>query len=142
MTVLTTWFSGNSYSDYSATPGVVYYYRIQAANSLTGTGSSTYSAYDSGYRAGINSSSSVPTVGLYPNPAQSEITINFGERVPQESVDLVLAGIDGRVYKILSLAVPVLNEQSIDISELPEGFYILRIQNGEEITTHKFQKIK
>jgi len=48
--------TGTTFNDYSATPGVTYYYWVQAAGSSSGSGASSFSSYNSGYRG----SSAVP----------------------------------------------------------------------------------
>jgi hypothetical protein len=67
-------------------------------------------------------------VKVYPNPAQSYIHID---------------GLDGAVYQILNSNGAVLqqtNSPDIDISELRQGCYILRINTGTEVITRKIIK--
>jgi len=47
--VLGGWYAGTSFVDSSATPGVTYYYWVQAARSSSGSGASSFSSYNSGY---------------------------------------------------------------------------------------------
>ncbi len=54
--VFSSWYAGTSLLDTSATQGVIYYYWVQAARSSSGADASSFSSYNSGYRA----SESVP----------------------------------------------------------------------------------
>jgi len=44
------WYAGTSFVDTTVTPGVTYYYWVQAASSSSGTGASDWRGYNSGYR--------------------------------------------------------------------------------------------
>ena len=52
--VLSDWFSGLTFSDTNALPGVTYWYFIQTASSADGASASTYSVGVSGYRQAID----------------------------------------------------------------------------------------
>ena len=54
---LSGWFSGLTFSDTTAAPGVTYWYFIQAASSAEGASASTYSVGVSGYRQAIDTTS-------------------------------------------------------------------------------------
>jgi len=47
--ILGAWYGGISFNDSSVTPGVTYYYWVQAASSSSGSGASGFCAYNSGY---------------------------------------------------------------------------------------------
>ena len=48
-TALSGWQTSTSYNDYTAQPGVTYYYWVQAAASSSGSYAGNYSSYNSGY---------------------------------------------------------------------------------------------
>lgn len=62
-------------------------------------------------------------VSIWPNPATSEVKI-----FTSNNTNLTITDIYGRTAKSLSIAE---GENSIDIGELPSGFYIFALQNGD-----------
>jgi hypothetical protein len=62
-------------------------------------------------------------VAIYPNPATDEVTI-----FAPTNNNLTITDIYGRTSKSLSI---IEGENLIDIRELPSGFYIFALQNGD-----------
>ena len=69
-----SWQTGTTYSDFSASPGVTYYYFARAATSSSGDNASPYSTYNTGWKALIPPQNVSATDGLYTN--QVRITWN------------------------------------------------------------------
>jgi len=67
---------------------------------------------------------------IYPSPAVDKITL---ANIPEGAKLAVLYRLDGRVISTISLASA---SQDIDVSSLPSGFYLLRVNNN----TVKFVK--
>jgi hypothetical protein len=68
---------------------------------------------------------------IYPNPASKQLNIN----VSQNEIDEV------SIYNLLGQTViTVKNNNSIDISGLPNGIYIVRVTQGQNKNTQKFVK--
>ena len=67
------------------------------------------------------------SINLYPNPTNSQFTIQLGNNTKLESVN---------VYNMLGQLVLSLKESIVDISSLADGFYIV------EINTNKGQGLK
>jgi hypothetical protein len=68
-------------------------------------------------------------VVVFPNPAKTNITINHSGIKTGQYVNAELYDVAGR----LILVEKILNNQSIDISNVTNGIYLLRVNNGEEI---------
>ncbi|MDD4236695.1 MAG: T9SS type A sorting domain-containing protein [Bacteroidales bacterium] len=70
-------------------------------------------------------------LSLYPNPAADWIFV----QIEAYNVDIEITDINGRV-----LISDKLTSSVIDISHLPEGMYIVKLNTGKEIITEKFFK--
>lgn len=70
-------------------------------------------------------------VKIFPNPVSTFFTIQFPE---SQNSQITLVDINGRIVKRLSTQQ---NEIDIDCSELPDGIYNLRIDNGINSTLRK-----
>ncbi|MGG5211036.1 T9SS type A sorting domain-containing protein [Chryseobacterium sp. MIQD13] len=66
-------------------------------------------------------------VSIYPNPASEKVFIK-GEKVS----DIEMYSIDGRKQNIV-----LNNDQSVSVSHLPKGVYLLKLKIKNEITTQK-----
>lgn len=73
---------------------------------------------------------------VYPNPFTSKITIEFKENI--EEVDLIqITDLTGKVLKSIN---PQNGNISFDLSEVPAGFYLLKINSGDSISVQKIIK--
>jgi hypothetical protein len=68
---------------------------------------------------------------LYPNPARNFLYVKSIKRIS----DKVIYSMDGRIVKDIKSS-----DSSIDISDLPNGNYIVRMMVGGEMKTTKFTK--
>jgi hypothetical protein len=76
-------------------------------------------------------------IQAYPNPTQNMLTISFNESINSASTyDLI--SIDG---KCVSNNTIVSNKQSIDVSTLPEGVYILHVYLNNAQQSFKIIKL-
>ncbi|KMQ65863.1 alpha integrin [Chryseobacterium angstadtii] len=66
-------------------------------------------------------------ISIYPNPASEKVFIK-GEKVS----DVEMYSMDGR-----KLNVVLNNDQSVNVSQIPKGVYMLKLKIKNEITTHK-----
>lgn len=83
------------------------------------------------FPATIKNVASVKDVEVYPNPGNGVFSVN----VPDGKTEIVITNINGQVVKqVLAERSGVL---SVDISEEPQGVYLLRLTNGETTTTEK-----
>jgi hypothetical protein len=82
------------------------------------------------------------TIELYPNPASEEVTIRY--RVQDAGCRMIeLCSIDGRIIwqKLTGQDIHSQTEERIDISDLPDGMYIVRVQTGNDVGVTKLIKI-
>jgi zinc-dependent metalloproteinase lipoprotein len=71
------------------------------------------------------------SVSIYPNPAKTELNFNFSQNNIQE---VSISNLLGQVFFQLK------NKSSIDISNLPNGIYIITITQGQNKYNQKFIK--
>ncbi len=70
-------------------------------------------------------------ISISPNPATDKLTVNVTERILQLSI-YTLTGKQIKTYRDI--------DNTIDISELPDGIYLLQLQTETGITYRKFIK--
>jgi hypothetical protein len=73
------------------------------------------------------------TLSVYPNPAQSRVNVNFSLSTAANNSMLNIYNIFGIIVKTIQLgSLPVGNQSiSIDLSNVPEGMIIIRLQSGQ-----------
>ena len=71
------------------------------------------------------------TISIYPNPAKTQLNLN----VSQNNIDEV--SINNLIGQVL---IKAQNQNSIDISHLTKGIYILTITQGQNKFNQKFIK--
>ena len=70
-------------------------------------------------------------LGLYPNPSKNEI--NISELESQSCEEIMIFDMTGRLKKCFA------NDVKLDISDLPNGLYMIRVVTEEgKIFTEKF----
>lgn len=77
---------------------------------------------------GINENNFGDDVTLYPNPASSNVTLNFGQALSAGSVS-ILDMTGKQVYSINNINNQMLN---LDINHISNGIYFVKIQNNNE----------
>jgi hypothetical protein len=83
------------------------------------------------------SSSRKPSLTVFPNPVKDRLYFAMNEK-NGEPVHVRIADIAGRTHLKKQAAQ---NEESIDCKHLPQGCYLLNIQQGTKLFTTKFGKI-
>ena len=71
---------------------------------------------------------------IYPNPAANIIHLSYGEINQNQSADVKVFSMDGRL--LLSQKI-YNNESSVDCSFLRNGFYVIQLKNGTDIFREK-----
>lgn len=134
----------NSYTDLNPPNGNVYY-QIEAVNP---TPCSPSKAIYTNARSNIasnkpltsfneNNSSSV-NLNIYPNPASDYISVEYNGYLPMQTTTYVnLYTLDGKLIKSQLMKS---NVQYIGINELPSGFYIIKLQNKQDVLVKNFIK--
>ncbi|MFT6246747.1 MAG: hypothetical protein ACJAXI_003530, partial [Crocinitomicaceae bacterium] len=72
-------------------------------------------------------------VKLYPNPVQNEL---FVESKDEQITEMTILDYSGRVVKVITNT----NANSIDVSELNQGVYLLKVSTGNGVSTKRFIK--
>lgn len=72
---------------------------------------------------------------IYPNPTSGNVNIRFGTRI--ESANVEVYDIHG---KLVYFQNGVRNDESLRVSSLPKGYYLLRISSGRNIINRKLIK--
>jgi hypothetical protein len=72
------------------------------------------------------------TAALYPNPAQNNFRIQSSGKINR--VDIL--GLDGKSVRSVSYT----NDQSIDVSDLVSGIYLVKVQSGQAYKTFRLVK--
>ena len=75
----------------------------------------------------------LPTVTVSPNPAQTALTIAFGQ-LPPAATELDLLNTLGQT---IVRRAATRKTETLDVTTLPTGLYVLRIQSGTQIQTKK-----
>lgn len=90
-----------------------------------------------GYKANQN------TLKIFPNPVQSSTNISFIVPVAGD-VDITIFSLDGKVVKSMQLKnlIPGVRNESIDLSDLTNGTYLLRVGGNSLNLTSKIVVMK
>jgi plastocyanin len=88
---------------------------------------------------GVDSFDKLGTIKMYPNPTDSDITIDF-QIQNTEKLNIKVFNLLGK--EVLSKQITK-NDSSLKVSNLNSGIYVIRITslNGENSTTKRFVKI-
>lgn len=76
------------------------------------------------FKVGVNDLKNVLNFDLYPNPSLEKISLKFGQN---SSLNFEIYNTLGEKVKVGS----VRNNQSIDIAELSEGHYVIKLSNDQ-----------
>lgn len=88
---------------------------------------------------GVNETNNDKNVfSVYPNPANDRLYVKSAKNISSKGITYFMLDIYGRVIKEEKLNT----SESIDISNLSEGVYFIRIKDDEHFSTDKFIKIK
>jgi hypothetical protein len=77
-------------------------------------------------------------VTVWPNPATTEVNVSLESFEPEKKVEIVLITVDGRSVQSKSL-IPKSRGQQVrfDVRNLSSGFYLLRVQQDNQIETKR-----
>lgn len=102
---------------------------------LINSANQAQAAYN-GVPTGISAAYNDADLSIYPNPAQDMIYLHTGST---ERFELKLMALDGKLLKAVWLNGP---QASLDLSDLPEGLYIVKLQSDLRTATRKIVKLK
>jgi uncharacterized delta-60 repeat protein len=88
----------------------------------------------------LETTSTIPSIQLYPNPAKETITINgLNSYFSTSKINLTLWSIEGKALKSLNLTNGN-DSYELLLSTLSSGIYMLKISDGSKVITQKFVK--
>ncbi|MEL6660795.1 MAG: T9SS type A sorting domain-containing protein, partial [Bacteroidota bacterium] len=93
---------------------------------------------------GSNAAADAPAafnVQLYPNPSVDQLQVEIGttNRTDIRDVEVLILQLDGKLrYRNIISSEQV--RTTLDVSDLPAGSYLLRVNDGEQIVTKRFVK--
>ncbi len=77
-------------------------------------------------------------VRLFPNPAQGQVQISIPGIWEEGDVDIRIRDLNGRILQQLQMGIsPTLD---IDVTNLPTGFYLVELSNGQEVEIARLVK--
>ena len=87
----------------------------------------------------VVSDPAVLDVQVYPNPAVNQLQVQLNTSVEASNVEVMIFQLDGAMrYRNVISSEQV--QSTIDVSGLPAGTYMLRINDGQQIVTKRFVK--
>jgi hypothetical protein len=121
------------YKDYDFRRGGFSYYRIVAKLKSGGyTSTSIYPIYSTEEKMLIKN--------IYPNPTYDKINLDINSYQPHMATFSLLDN-NGIVVKTINKTIPFgFRTQTLDISDLPAGLYVLRIVTPDAVLTEKIIK--
>lgn len=78
-------------------------------------------------------------INVYPNPAEESFTVEFADENQQGNTTIELLDINGRVIQLLHTGMPNSNQITIDVSNMAQGLYLLKIQQPSGVLTKRLQ---
>ncbi|HLP51312.1 MAG TPA: GDSL-type esterase/lipase family protein [Chitinophagales bacterium] len=88
---------------------------------------------------GISIVNSTFVMGVYPNPATSDIEVNVTGEIPAKTGAIEIYGLDGKRYLQQALQT---NTIRLSVSNLPEGVYLLKVTMGAQQVVRRFERIR
>lgn len=90
----------------------------------------------------LEENSPLANFSVFPNPAISNLTINFELLSSTDAIQINVIDVNGKIVKSISNSFEGQGFQSVNtnIVDLSKGMYFVRIQSGKSIITKKFIK--
>lgn len=116
-----------NYLDTEVKAGQVYYYRlVQLDNNDRKTNSNTVA---------VKLVGSDVFMMVTPNPATDVVNVRL-ENI-KENATLQVTTMSGKVVRTVNLAAAKMQNYNLNVADLSTGFYLLRVENGQEVLTQK-----
>jgi hypothetical protein len=78
-------------------------------------------------------------LSIYPNPATNQITIEF-DLVDVKNAVIEIKNVLGQTLRSMDVFQQGQSKLEIDISDFPQGLYVIQLINGNEVSCRKFLK--
>ncbi|OJJ16180.1 hypothetical protein BKI52_36050 [marine bacterium AO1-C] len=129
--------NSTSYKDATVALGVQYYYRIRAFNT---DGASPYSVIFSFVLVGTQDTQLEAQTVAYPNPTIDRIQVKMSNNY-QGKVQATLTALQGGMVTVIQWNKQSYQlDESLDVSQLPTGNYLLKIATDKGFTVKKIVK--
>jgi hypothetical protein len=77
-------------------------------------------------------------MSVYPNPSNGLVNMRLAD-VQAQDVSVVVFDMLGKIVHQQTLKGNVLQVQEMDLTAHPKGFYLMRIQTGDQVYSRKIQ---
>ncbi|MFT5725160.1 MAG: hypothetical protein ACI9JN_002283 [Bacteroidia bacterium] len=94
-----------------------------------------------GWGVSVSEVSTLDLATIFPNPATTEVNVSWNLTSQDNTREVVIFDINGRVVLKESASSNIFN-QSINIESLPAGMYMVEVSNGTYTSTQKLQVVK
>ncbi|MBO6516443.1 MAG: T9SS type A sorting domain-containing protein [Bacteroidia bacterium] len=94
-----------------------------------------------GWGVGVNDVVTNDVLNVYPNPASTEVKVSWNIGSVDEKAVVRIFDLNGRMVAEKTASSSAF-EQSLDISELDAGMYMVEVHNGDFKTTKKLQVLR
>ncbi len=123
---------------YALEAGEMYYWRVRACTAIDTSAYSTVFNFTTEPGVGIDDLYFTnAAINIFPNPANTEVNVqmNVTESV---NIEFTLIDLVGQTLVAQDLYfTPGLNSEKIDLSNLSNGIYLLKMKNGSSVYTNK-----
>ena len=87
-----------------------------------------------------NSLTEISKINLYPNPASDKMYLSFNSSSSNNAEIFIYDAVGKEVFKEKTKLISGNNIKSIEVKNLDNGIYFMKIKNGENQVTQKFIK--
>ena len=88
---------------------------------------------------GLEESNVLDGISIFPNPANANINLLFNQQSHQENISVRILNLLGAELRRVTLDYNISGNYAVNVSELPEGFYVMEISTSYGSKTEKFQ---
>jgi hypothetical protein len=87
---------------------------------------------------GLNVMNIEKLMSVYPNPSNGLINMRLADAQSQD-VNIFVYDMLGKLVQTQKMSKNNLQVQELDLTSQPKGFYLLRVQSGDQVYTRKIQ---
>jgi hypothetical protein len=123
---------------YDLDAGTMYYWRIRACTPIDTSAYSEVFTFATMPAEGINDTYFANAgISIYPNPALDEVNVQM-EVTESANIEFTLIDLVGQTLVAKDIYVRNgMNHETIDLSNLSNGIYLLKLRNGSSVYTKK-----
>ena len=129
-----------SHVDRDVETGTTYYYRVKAVNTQGDSEYSNEVEETIPIVLGLADDILKQGVKIYPNPSKDEFVLKIDNAISGMHTILLSSIVGREINKVFVEKQGDVLEQTFDLSGQPKGVYLIRISNGQGISTHRVLK--